>query len=98
MTLIEKFDAVLDVLYSESGKAPTFQDIETKLIENGKKVHGGEVWDILNTMMRDGYLYFVQHEVKNQEVYLISFNGKLLKETEGLEKKLEREKMNEKLA
>jgi hypothetical protein len=26
LKLLEKYDAVLDVLFSESGKAPTFQD------------------------------------------------------------------------
>lgn len=97
LLLLEKYDAVLDVLFSESGKAPTFQDIEKKLKENAKKIDGGEVWDILNTMMRDGYLYFVPHEEKNAEVYLISFNGKYLKETGGLVNKIEREKTKQKL-
>jgi hypothetical protein len=50
--------------------------------------------DILNSMMRDGYLYFVKHTDKNAEVYLISFNGKLLKETGGLANKLDRDEKN----
>ncbi len=93
MTLIEKFDAVLDVLYSESGKSPTFEYIQEVLAKNSKDVHWGEVWDILNTMNKDGFLYIVSQD--NKERYLLSFNGKLLKETGGLEAKLKREKDRE---
>jgi len=95
LTLLQKYDAVLEVLYEKSGQSPTFEFIQMALEQNGKKVDGGEVWDILNTMAKDGFLYIVMQSEK--ERYLLSFNGKLLQETGGLEKKIEREKGNEKL-
>ncbi len=97
LPLLQKYDAVLDALYNTSGDSPTFDKIMLKLNEMGRKVDDGEVWDILNTMIKDGYLYFVHHNEKNIDVYLLSFNGKYLKETGGLEKKIEREKTKEEL-
>lgn len=96
LTLLQKYDAVLDVLSSLSGDSPTFDDINAALLKEKKKVHWGEVMDILYTMIGDDYLY--GHFTKTDEnrnsfqIFLISFNGKLLKETGGYEKKLDREK------
>jgi len=94
LTLLQKYDTVLDVLYTESGKSPTFDDILGKLGFDGYNIHWGEVWDIINTMTKDGFIYQViqEDDTEKKPRYLLSFNGKLLKETGGLEKKLEREK------
>lgn len=97
LTLIQKYDTVLDVLYTESGKSPTFDDILGKLGADGYNIHWGEVWDIINTMIKDGFIYQViqEDDPDKKPRYLLSFNGKLLKETGGLEKKLAREKKKE---
>ena len=95
LTLLKKYDAVLGVLYSESGKAPTFDDINKVLLTEKKKVHWGEVMDILYTMIGDGYLYGHFTNQKQQQIFLLSFNGKLLKETGGLERKLEKAKSDD---
>ncbi|RTL59086.1 MAG: hypothetical protein EKK37_12310 [Sphingobacteriales bacterium] len=96
LTLLQKYDAVLDVLYSESGKAPTFDDINAALLKEKKKVHWGEVMDILYTMIGDDYVYghFTKKDAteKDVQIFLLSFKGKLVKETDGYAKKLEREK------
>jgi len=97
ITLLQKFDAVLDVLYSESGNAPTFDDIHAALLEAKKKVHWGEVMDVLYTLIGDGYLYGHFTNQQKQQIFLLSFNGKLLKETGGLEKKLEKGKRDDTL-
>lgn len=93
LTLIQKYDAVLDALYDLSGDAPTFDDIDNKIISNKKKVHGGEIWDILNKMRRD---FIIRERIfKNddnlKEIYLIDFEGKLMKEKGGLKGKIKRE-------
>lgn len=100
LALIEKYDIVLDVLYSESGKSPSFDDIVAKLMADGYNIHWGEVMDILLTLDREKYIYQVSLvEDPNKSIrYLLSFNGKLLKELGGLEKKLAREKEKEVLA
>lgn len=98
LTLLQKYDAVLDVLYSESGKGPTFDDINKALLTQKKKIHWGEVMDILYTMIGDKYLYGRFANQQGKQIFLLSFNGKLLKETEGYEKKLEREKQKELLS
>jgi ABC-type Na+ efflux pump permease subunit len=97
LTLIQKYDTVLDVLYTESGKSPTFDDILGKLGTDGYNIHWGEVWDVINTMIKDGFIYQViqEDDPEKKPRYLLSFNGKLLKETGGLEKKLAREKKKE---
>jgi len=96
LTLLQKYDAVLDVLSSLSGDALTFDDINATLLKDKKKVHWGEVMDILYPMIGDDYLYghFTKTDKtgKSFQIFLISFNGKLLKDTGGYEKKLEREK------
>ncbi len=97
LSLLEKYDAVLDVLYDISGKSPTFDRIQASLVKNEKKVDGGELWDILNTMIKDNFVYFVKNNQTEEELYLLSFNGKLLKETGGLEKKLNTEKKKDQL-
>jgi hypothetical protein len=66
-------------------------------LKDKKKVHWGEVMDNLYAMIGDGYLYGHFTNQKQQQIFLLSFNGKLLKETGGLEKKIEREKAKEKL-
>jgi hypothetical protein len=98
LNLLQKYDAVLDVLFKESGKSPTFDDINKVLLEEKKKVHWGEVMDILYTMIGDSYLYGHFTNQKKEQIFLISFNGKNLKETGGLEKKIEREKIKEQLS
>lgn len=98
LTLLQKYDAVLDVLDSESGKAPTFDDINRVLLTEKKKVHWGEVMDILYTMIGDKYLYGHFANQQGKQIFLLSFNGKLLKDTGGYEKKLEREKQKELLS
>lgn len=101
LTLFQKYDAVLDVLFIESGNAPTFDDINNVLLTEKKKVHWGEVMDILYTMMGDDYLYghFTKTDTNGKpvQIFLISFSGKYLKETGGFGKKLEREKAKDKL-
>jgi hypothetical protein len=101
LTLLQKYDAILDVLFKESGNAPTFDDINTILLTEKKKIHWGEVMDILYTMIGDDYLYghFTKTDVNGKpvQIFLISFNGKYLKDTGGFEKKIEREKAKEKL-
>jgi hypothetical protein len=97
LTLLQKYDAVLNVLYSESGKAPTFDDINAAIVKEKKKVHWGEVMDILYTLIGDGYLYGHFTNQQQQQIFLLSFNGKFLKETGGLEKKLEKEKSDDNL-
>jgi hypothetical protein len=97
LTLVEKFDAVLDALYDISGKRPTDTRIMLLLKKRGIKIDVGEVWDIFIKMRQEGLLH---QEVKaiyskrpNEVLHLIHFNGKYLKETNGLKGKLEREKI-----
>lgn len=97
LAILQKYDAVLDVLYSESGKAPTFDDINIILLTEKKKVHSGEVMDILYTMIGDKYLYGHFANQKKEQIFLLSFNGKLLKEGGGISAKLNREKDKEDL-
>jgi hypothetical protein len=97
LTLFQKYDAVLGVLYSESGKAPTFDDINKVLLTEKKKVHWGEVMDVLYTMIGDNYLYGHFTNQKKEQIFLLSFNGKLLKEGGGISTKLQREKDKEEL-
>jgi hypothetical protein len=97
LTLLQKYDAVLGVLYSESGKAPTFDDINKVLLTEKKKVHWGEVMDVLYTMIGDNYLYGHFTNQKKEQIFLLSFNGKLLKEGGGISTKLQREKDKEEL-
>ncbi|SRR6266536_5459461 len=97
LTLLQKYDAVLEALFDKSGNSPTFDYINDILLERKKKIHWGEVMDILNTMEGDKYLYDHFTNKDGIQIFLLSFNGKYLKETGGLEKKIEREKAKEKL-
>jgi hypothetical protein len=95
MTLIEKFDAVLKALYDISGKRPTFGRIMALLRVRRKNIHWGEVWDILNKMIRDNLLHpgviVPTSERPNEVLYLITFEGKLMCERNGLKGKIRRE-------
>jgi hypothetical protein len=94
LTLIQKFDAVLEALYCLSGKRPTFDRINKFLRVKKKNVHWGEVWDILEKMQRE----FLVHQPRthqdrpNEILHLITFEGKLMHERNGLNGKLFREK------
>lgn len=98
LTLLQKYDAVLKVLFDQSGNDPTFDRILEFLLKEKKKIHWGEVMDILNTMAGDGYLYSDYKNKNGIQLFLLSFNGKYLQETGGLENKIEREKAKEKLS
>jgi len=95
MTLVQKFDAVLDALYDISGQRPTFGRILALLRKRKHNIHWGEVWDILNKMRRDGVIRepIIQNNIKgvDKEIYLITFEGKLMKERNGLKGKFWRE-------
>jgi len=90
LTLTQKYDTVLDVLYSESGNSPSFDDITGKLGADGYNIHWGEIMDILFTLDKEGLLYKVtlQEDPTNTVRYLLNFAGKMLKEEGGLGKKL----------
>lgn len=97
LTLLQKYDAVLKVLFEESGNDPTFDRILEWLRKGKKKIHWGEVWDILQSMDGDKYLYSNNANKEGVQLFLLSFNGKYLQINGGLEKKLEREKVKEEL-
>src|SRR5688500_18510640 len=77
---LQKYDAVLEALFKISGDAPTFDDINKWLLLNNKQVHWGEVMDILYTMGNDGYVYGHMTHPKKGQMFLLSFNGKLLQQ------------------
>ncbi len=95
MTLIKKYDAVLEAVYCISGKRPTFGRILAFLRKKNHDIHWGEVWDILNKMRRDHIIreQIFQNDIKgvDKEVYLIDFEGKLMYERDGLKGKIWRE-------
>lgn len=96
LTLIEKFDAVLDALYDFSGKHPTFFRLRAILRARKKKIHWGELMDIMVKIEKDGLAHpKVQSKYKKRKnaewVHLITFEGKLLKERGGLKNKVRKE-------
>ena len=100
MTLIEKFDSVLKALYDISGKRPTFGRIMALLRVRKKNIHWGEVWDILNKMIRDNLLHpgvtVPNSKRPNEVLHLITFEGKLMHERNGLKGKIRRENFTKK--
>lgn len=96
LTIIEKFDAVLKVLYDISGKRPTFGRITALLLFRKQKVDGGEIWDIIRKMQREFLLHpdikDSSSKTPNEIIYLITFEGKLMWERNGLAGKMYREK------
>ncbi len=90
LTLIQKYDEVLTVLYDESGNSPSFDDITGKLGAKGLNIHWGEIMDVLFTLDKEGLIYKVtlQEDKTNEIRYLLNFAGKRLKEDGGLAKKL----------
>jgi hypothetical protein len=101
MTLIQKFDAVLKVLYDISGSRPTFGRVLALLRKRKQNIHWGEVWDIFIKMRKDGILhpevgaiYRNRMEILN----LISFEGKIMYETRGLKGKMRRENITKRWA
>ena len=95
MTLIQKFDAVLKALYDISGKRPTFGRIMALLRVRKQTIHWGEIWDILNKMLRDNLIHPGQTVPKskrpNEVLHIITFEGKLMHERNGLKGKIRRE-------
>lgn len=94
MTLIQKYDAVLEAVYYISGKRPSFIRIKKFLTIRGKSMDDGEIWDIFEKMQRDFILHTPRvHESRPTEIlHLITFEGKLMHERNGLKGKLWREK------
>lgn len=90
LTLIQKYDEILTVLYDESGNSPSFDDITGKLGGKGLNIHWGEIVDVLFTLDKEGLIYKVtlQDDPTNEIRYLLNFAGKRLKEDGGLAKKL----------
>lgn len=86
MTLLEKIDLVLKVLYEESGHNPTLPYIQGLLKD--KEIDVGEIRDCIQKLNKDG---FVRYEYEGNFVdfyddyahFLISFDGKFFYETYG---------------
>ena len=96
LTLIQKFDAILDALYEISGKRPTYHRIKKVLRVKDLKIEDGEIWDILVKMETDKTVHLPvlnpNPKFPNEYLHLITFEGKLLKERGGLKGKIERDK------
>ncbi|MEN6463317.1 MAG: hypothetical protein ABFC94_18355 [Syntrophomonas sp.] len=95
LTLVQKFDTVLEMLYLYSGKRPTSGRVIAFIRAKNKKIDPGEVWDIMNRMVEDKLVSIVAATVnkkQNTPLYLLKFEGKIMYERGGLKGKLKREK------
>lgn len=80
-------DKVIEILYKNSGNAPTFEKIETWL--KPFDIEKGEIQDCLLYLYKEGYIYcetegnrFAEYKDTPKANYLLNFKGKRLYEDE----------------
>lgn len=97
LTLIQKFDTVLEMLYLYSGKRPTAGRLMAFIRAKNKKIEPGEVWDIVGRMVDDKMVEIVGATVNkkaNTPLYLLKFEGKIMYERGGMDGKVKREEIH----
>lgn len=93
--LVHKFDTVLNYLFELSGRRPTEKRLNKLIRVRKQDIEWGEVWDILNKLEDEKLIRkrtAPYSRFPNEILFLLTWDGKLMKIRDGYRGKLKREK------